>query len=52
MTVAKSAWETEHAVETGASPDFAWRYWTDVANWDDPPARFEFDGPFAPGAAD
>jgi Polyketide cyclase / dehydrase and lipid transport len=50
MMLAKAAWETEHAVETDASPDFAWSYWTDVANWDDPPARFEFDGPFAPGA--
>ena len=29
--------------------EFAWSYWTDAANWDDPPARFEFDGPFAVG---
>jgi hypothetical protein len=50
MMMAKAAWETEHAVETDASPDFAWRYWTDVGNWDDPPARFEFDGPFAVGS--
>ena len=50
MMMAKAAWETEHAVETDASPDFAWRYWTDVTNWDDPPARFEFDGPFAVGS--
>jgi hypothetical protein len=45
-----AAWETMHEEETEASRDFAWRYWTDVANWDDPPARFELDGPFAVGS--
>jgi hypothetical protein len=44
------AWEAEHSEEADASPDFAWRYWTNVANWDDPPAQFELDGPFAVGA--
>ncbi len=44
------AWEMTHAVETNASPAFAWNYWTDVANWDDPPAKFELDGPFASGS--
>ena len=44
------AWEMNHAVETEASQDFAWTYWTDVTNWDDPPARFELDGPFAAGS--
>src|SRR6266436_1126368 len=39
-----------HAVETNASPAFAWNYWTDVANWYDPPAKFELDGPFASGS--
>jgi len=43
------AWEMTHSVETEASQDFVWAYWTDVTNWDDPPARFELDGPFAPG---
>jgi hypothetical protein len=43
-------WEITHAVETDASPAFAWNYWTDVANWDDPPAKFELDGPFASGS--
>ena len=28
------AWEMTHAVETNASPAFAWNYWTDVANWE------------------
>jgi hypothetical protein len=44
------AWEMTHAVETNASPAFAWNYWTDVANWDDPPAKFELEGPFASGS--
>lgn len=42
-------WEIAHSVETNASPAFAWNFWTDVANWVDPPARFELDGPFATG---
>jgi hypothetical protein len=44
------AWEMTHSVATEASQDFAWTYWTDVTNWDDPPARFELDGPFAAGS--
>jgi hypothetical protein len=44
------AWEIPHAVETNASPAFAWNYWTDVANWVDPPAKFELEGPFADGS--
>jgi len=43
-------WEITHSVETNASPAFAWHYWTNVANWDDPPAEFELDGPFATGS--
>jgi hypothetical protein len=43
------AWHTEHSVESIASPDFAWAYMTDVANWDDPPAQFRLEGPFATG---
>ena len=43
-------WETTHSVETNASPAFAWRYWTNIANCDDPPAEFELDGPFAAGS--
>jgi hypothetical protein len=48
--MATIAWEMTHAVETSASPDFAWNYWTNVANWDDPPAIFQLEGPFVPGA--
>src|SRR5262245_10297103 len=36
----------EHSVEVDVSPDFAWRYRTDVATWSDPPAKFALDGPF------
>ena len=43
------AWQLEHSVETDASPSFAWRYLTDVRNWDDPPAHFQLDGPFTSG---
>jgi hypothetical protein len=45
----KTVWEFEHAVECAVPREFAWSYWTDAANWDDPPAQFEFDGPFAVG---
>lgn len=44
------AWETRHSVEVQADVEFAWRYWTNVRNWDDPPARFEFAGPFVESA--
>jgi hypothetical protein len=43
-------WQTEHSVETIASPGFAWAYMTDVNHWDDPPAQFRLDGPFVTGA--
>jgi hypothetical protein len=48
-----AVWEMTHSVEASVSAEFAWNYWTDggtgVANWDDPPAEFELDGPFAAG---
>jgi len=45
----EASWEFVHAVECEAPREFAWAYWTNAENWDDPPARFEFDGPFAVG---
>ena len=45
----ESLWEFAHSVECGVPREFAWKYWTNPENWDDPPARFEFDGPFATG---
>jgi hypothetical protein len=44
------AWHLEHSVEAEVSATSAWSFWTDVRNWDDPPARFELDGPFAVGS--
>ena len=44
------AWEIAHSVDAGVTPAFAWTYMTNVANWDDPPASFELDGPFAAGS--
>jgi len=48
--MASVLWEITHSVETDASPDFAWSYWANVANWDDPPAEFELNGPFGTGS--
>jgi len=45
-----AAWEMTHSVETDAPPDVAWKYWTNIENWIDPPAEFELDGPFVEGA--
>ena len=44
------AWEFQHSAECKATRQFAWRFWTDIANWDDPPAKFDLDGPFESGA--
>jgi hypothetical protein len=46
MTAAP-VWTCERSVEVDVPAAFAWRYTTDVRNWDDPPAKFELDGPFA-----
>ena len=43
-------WKTAHSVDSHASLPFAWAYMTTVANWDDPPATFELDGPFVAGS--
>jgi hypothetical protein len=43
-------WEAAHSVETSVSSSFAWTFMSHVTNWDDPPARFEMDGPFVTGA--
>jgi hypothetical protein len=45
-----TAWELTESVETDATLEFAWSYWANVANWNDPPATFELDGPFAAGS--
>jgi polyketide cyclase/dehydrase/lipid transport protein len=48
--VSDVAWETAHSVNAHASLPFAWAYMTNVANWDDPPATFELEGPFTAGS--
>jgi hypothetical protein len=44
-------WEFECSVEANASAEFAWRFWTNFANWNElePGVEFTLDGPFAPG---
>ena len=44
------ACQLEHAIDAEVSPAFAWSWRTDVKNWDDPPAQFQLDGPFAQGS--
>ena len=43
-------WQIEHTVEADVSATFAWNYWSNVANWDDPPAEFVLDGAFVEGS--
>ena len=43
-------WEFQHSVDCSASRQFVWNYWTDISNWNDPPATFHLDGPFRVGA--
>ena len=47
--MSEAAWETSHSVESNVSPGLAWSFMTNVANWDDPPATFELEGPFEAG---
>jgi hypothetical protein len=43
-------WETTYSLDSKSSLQFAWAYMTNVANWDDPPAKFELAGPFTAGS--
>jgi len=45
-----AVWELEHSIDTDASQEAAWNYWSNVANWYDPPSEFELDGEFVAGA--
>ena len=49
-TSSPPACQLEYSVEADVSPSFAWNWRTDLKNWDDPPARFQLDGPFASGS--
>ena len=46
------AWTFEHSITGGVSAEFAWNFWTNVANWalDADVETVEIDGPFAAGA--
>jgi hypothetical protein len=44
------ALQLEYSVEVEVSREFAWRYRTNIANWNDPPAKFLLDGPFVTGS--
>ena len=45
-----SAWQFQYSVDCNAPRHVAWSYWTDIANWNDPPASFHLDGPFDVGS--
>ena len=44
------ALQLEQSVVVEVSLEFAWRFRTDIANWNDPPARFTLDGFFGAGS--
>ena len=48
--IPEPAWEFQYSVECNAPRYFAWSYWTNIANWNDPPATFHLDGPFDVGS--
>jgi hypothetical protein len=41
------ACQLEHSVVAEVSLSFAWKWRTNVQNWNDPPAQFQLDGAFA-----
>jgi len=43
-------WQFQHSVDCNVPRQFAWNYWTNIANWNDPPASFHLDGPFDAGS--
>jgi len=48
-TIMNAACQLQHSVEAEVSCAFAWNRRTNIQNWDDPPAHFHLDGPFAIG---
>ena len=47
------SWSFQHTEPCAVPPDFAWRYWTNVANWaiDSDIESVTLHGPFAAGSA-
>jgi hypothetical protein len=39
-----------HSIDVDVGAALAWRFRTDIATWNDPPASFRLDGPFVEGA--
>lgn len=52
MLQAGPAWKFEHSIDCAVSPEFAWKFWTNVSNWvlDADVDSIEIDGPFSAGA--
>jgi polyketide cyclase/dehydrase/lipid transport protein len=52
LRMTQPAWQFEYSIEAEVRPEFAWQFWTNVANWMElePGIQFEMDGPFAKGA--
>jgi hypothetical protein len=50
QNTSKPAWQFQHSVACKATREFAWNYWTNIENWNDPPAKFHIDGPFRIGS--
>jgi hypothetical protein len=48
MTAA--GWACQQSVDVDVPVSFAWRYMTDIRNWNDPPAEFTLEGPFEEGS--
>ena len=44
------ALQLKYSVEADVTPAFAWQFRTDIANWNDPPARISLEGPFEAGS--
>jgi hypothetical protein len=44
------AWQFQHWVDCNAPRQFAWSRWTNIDNWNDPPASFHLNGPFDVGS--
>jgi hypothetical protein len=49
-SISDPVWEFQYSTKCNAPRPFAWRFWTHIANWNDPPAKFDLDGPFEVGA--
>ena len=50
MSMPASPLRLEYAIDADVSCAFAWRHRTDVSRWNDPPAVFSIEGPFAAGS--